>query len=99
MIRHFRVRGKVQGVSFRANARKRARALQLRGWVQNCEDGSVEACASGDESALEEFERWLGRGPVWARVDSVEAKTLLESQIEKEQAQYLLTEFTIRYTD
>ncbi|WP_080748507.1 acylphosphatase [Teredinibacter turnerae] len=99
MIRHYRVRGKVQGVSFRANARKRARALQLRGWVQNCEDGSVEACASGDESALEEFERWLGRGPVWARVDSVEAKTLLESQIEKEQAQYLLTEFTIRYTD
>lgn len=59
----------------------------------------MEACVSGDESALEEFERWLGRGPVWARVDSVEAQTLPESQIEKEQAQYLLTEFTIRYTD
>ena len=38
-----RVRGHVQGVYFRADARARARGLGLAGWVRNAADGSVEA--------------------------------------------------------
>jgi acylphosphatase len=67
-------RGKVQGVWFRANTQKKALGHGLRGWVQNLEDGSVEALFQGDEKAiiktLEEIERGEGMGA--ARVDRKE---------------------------
>ncbi|HND33564.1 MAG TPA: acylphosphatase, partial [Myxococcota bacterium] len=40
------IRGKVQGVWFRASARDEAQRLGLRGWVRNLPDGSVEAVVS-----------------------------------------------------
>jgi acylphosphatase len=70
--RDFRVTGVVQGVGFRWSAARRAEALRLRGWVRNCADGSVEAGAEGDETALDQFEEWLRHGPRGARVDRVE---------------------------
>jgi len=65
------VRGSVQGVAFRYYARLRATELGLTGYVRNLPDGSVELVAEGEEAALAEFERWIGRGPPSAEVSDV----------------------------
>lgn len=72
----FVVHGLVQGVNFRATAAVQAQRLGLTGRIRNCDDGSVEAIAEGDERALAEFERWLGRGPRLAQVERVEVEPL-----------------------
>jgi len=69
--RRYLVRGRVQGVFFRASARNEALRLGLTGFAKNLDDGRVEAVACGEPAALEEFQRWLQHGPPAARVDEV----------------------------
>lgn len=66
------VRGRVQGVAFRAATQATAQRLQLTGWVRNCRDGSVETLACGDDAALRTFEDWLHKGPRYAIVTDVQ---------------------------
>ena len=73
---HVIVRGRVQGVYFRASTVHEAQNLGLTGWVRNCPDGSVEAVAEGDRNKVEEWIAWCGRGPLGARVEKVEVKRL-----------------------
>lgn len=68
------VRGRVQGVFFRANMQREARRLGLTGWVRNLPDGSVEFCAEGEEQELKELLSWAQRGPSAARVDRVDTR-------------------------
>jgi len=72
ICRRCRVRGKVQGVFFRAATASRARALEITGWAKNLPDGSVDVLACGSEDAVESMVAWLWRGPGGARVDQVE---------------------------
>lgn len=65
------IRGRVQGVSFRAYASERAMALGLTGLVRNRRDGTVEILAEGPSEALEELEAWASQGSPWAQVRSV----------------------------
>jgi acylphosphatase len=67
-----RVRGRVQGVFFRAEARARAESLGLTGWVRNEPDGSVAAVFQGDPERVESMVDWCRRGPRGAVVDEVE---------------------------
>jgi acylphosphatase len=73
-VRHVRivVRGRVQGVFFRASFGDVARRLELDGWVTNRPDGAVEAEIQGNDDAVEKAIAWCRRGPEPARVDSVE---------------------------
>ncbi len=66
------VSGRVQGVFFRASARRVAQALGVSGWVRNRPDGTVEAFAQGDPESLDEFVAWLWEGPPDAHVADVE---------------------------
>ncbi len=66
------VRGFVQGVFFRVEARDRARSLGLAGWVRNARDGTVEAAFEGDGERVESMIDWCRRGPAAARVEEVE---------------------------
>lgn len=66
-----RVRGRVQGVGYRAFARDQARRLGLAGWVRNEPDGSVRAVAEGPRTVLEQYLHALERGPAMARVEGV----------------------------
>jgi len=68
----FVVRGRVQGVFFRASTRAEALRLGLDGHARNLPDGSVEVVAAGAAAALRELEQWLERGPPLARVAGVE---------------------------
>ncbi|MDQ2910564.1 MAG: acylphosphatase [Actinomycetota bacterium] len=68
-----RVRGRVQGVFFRAETRARAASLGVSGWIRNASDGSVEAVFEGADEQVESLLEWCRRGPVGARVEEVEA--------------------------
>ena len=67
-----RIRGVVQGVCFRAETRREARRLGLRGWVRNSANGDVEILMAGQAQALAAMQRWLQTGPELARVTAVE---------------------------
>lgn len=68
------VRGRVQGVFFRASMQREAKRLAVTGWVRNQQDGSVEFVAEGEEDKLRELLSWAGRGPSAARVERVDTR-------------------------
>ncbi|HEY0067038.1 MAG TPA: acylphosphatase [Flavisolibacter sp.] len=68
---HLLIKGKVQGVFFRATAKEVADELGLTGWVQNTDEGHVEAMATGTEKQLNDFIAWCKQGPPRARVSEV----------------------------
>ena len=74
--RQFRIKGKVQGVFYRANTQKQAQALGLTGWVRNTDDGDVECVACGETEPLDKLEQWLHQGPDSAKVDDVSSKKI-----------------------
>ncbi|MCH2108664.1 MAG: acylphosphatase [Polyangiaceae bacterium] len=71
---HLSVRGRVQGVFFRASAQREARRLGLCGWVRNRTDGSMEILAEGEELSIRELHGWAQKGPSAARVDRVDTR-------------------------
>lgn len=68
---HLLIKGKVQGVYYRATAAKIAKELALNGWVRNGVDGEVEASVNGSETAVEQFIQWCRQGPPQAVVTDV----------------------------
>jgi acylphosphatase len=66
------VKGRVQGVGYRAWARETARRLGLRGWVRNLTDGTVEALVSGARADVQDFIAACRQGPALSRVADVE---------------------------
>ncbi len=74
------ITGRVQGVGFRESMRAVAQALEISGWVRNCEDGSVEAVTQGDEFAIEQLVAWCHNGPPGANVKYVVADLVESSE-------------------
>lgn len=70
------ISGKVQGVSYRHSTVRMAHQLGLRGWVQNMEDGSVQALLQGEPDQIDRMLAWMRRGPPAARVQDVVSETL-----------------------
>jgi acylphosphatase len=85
---HAVVHGRVQGVSFRYYTTQRAGELGVIGWVRNLPDGTVEVLAEGTQTQLDQFLMFLHRGPVGARVSSV--------NMEWQSASGKFDDFTIR---
>jgi acylphosphatase len=69
---HVLIRGRVQGVFFRASAQEEAQRLGLRGFVRNRLDGAVEIVAEGDATSLAALRRWANNGPPGAAVTGVD---------------------------
>ena len=82
MVRHYLVKGRVQGVGFRWFVHREAAALNLRGWVRNTEDGHVEVVAAGSLEDLAELRQALNKGSRGSRVDSVLEQDLVEAEAE-----------------
>lgn len=79
---HVVIAGRVQGVGFRWFARVAARRLELRGWVRNREDGSVEIAAEGPQEKLDQFRRQLSRGPDAAQVETIRDIESVQGELE-----------------
>lgn len=70
-IRQVAIRGRVQGVGYRAWVDYQAQAYGLEGWVRNRRDGSVEALFSGPAEVVTKMIALCWRGPSPARVETV----------------------------
>ena len=69
---HATIKGRVQGVGFRAFVVENAVALGVTGWARNRWDGSVEVLAEGDREALERLLMALRRGPRISNVTKID---------------------------
>lgn len=86
---HLLISGRVQGVFYRANTKKKADELGLKGWVKNRPDGRVEAFFSGPKAEVEKMIEWCWQGSSQAQVEKI---IQLASMPDGE-----LTGFEIRY--
>jgi len=83
VARKYVVKGRVQGVGFRAFVQYAAGSLGVRGWARNRDDGSVEVYASGTAEQVSEFSGYLWKGPRMADVRHVdEAEAAVEEWID-----------------
>jgi acylphosphatase len=80
MVRHYLIKGRVQGVGFRWYVHREAATLGLRGWVRNTDGGHVEVIAAGDPEVLAELQSALHRGSRGSRVDAVVEHELADSE-------------------
>ena len=70
------IRGRVQGVGFRAWVQHQAELHGLDGWVRNRADGTVEAAFSGPANLVDVMLKACESGPRGARVEQVERSSL-----------------------
>lgn len=68
---HVWVKGRVQGVGFRAYVDFSARQIGVTGWVRNVGYDRVEAVAEGGHEELARFIAAVKAGPHGARVDEL----------------------------
>ena len=68
---HLLIKGKVQGVYYRASAKEAADRLHISGWVKNTREGYVEVLASGQEEDIRRFIEWCKKGPERAVVSEL----------------------------
>jgi acylphosphatase len=86
---HIRVKGRVQGVGFRAYVEYSARQIgDLTGWVRNVGYDTVEAIAEGERDTVERLIEVMRQGPRGSRVD--------ESKVEWETPTGEFREFGVR---
>lgn len=86
---HIWVKGRVQGVGFRAHVEYHARQIgNLTGWVRNVGYDTVECIAEGTRENVERLIEFIKQGPRASRVD--------ESQIEYEEVTGEFKEFGVK---
>ena len=86
---HIWVKGRVQGVGFRAHVDYSAAQIGgLTGWVRNVGYDTVEAVAEGERDKVELFIEKMKQGPRMSRVD--------ESRVEWEDATGEFSEFGVK---
>ncbi len=74
VIRHLSIRGRVQGVGYRAFVTREALRHGVEGWVRNRRDGSVEAVLAGAPENVAAVIEACRRGPYGARVDAIDER-------------------------
>jgi acylphosphatase len=86
---HVWIKGRVQGVGFRAHVEYHARQIgELTGWVRNVGYDTVEAIAEGERPKVELFIEKVKEGPRASRVD--------ESKVEWEDVTGEFREFGVK---
>lgn len=77
---HLIISGKVQGVFFRATAKKMADHYKIKGWIKNTFDKKVETKFTGEAKQVEQFINWCKAGPPKAVVTDVVMDVLPETK-------------------
>ena len=74
VMRHVVIRGRVQGIGYRAWTEYTALERGLQGWVRNRRDGSVEALFVGPPDAVAAMIAACHQGPRGSRVDGIDQR-------------------------
>jgi acylphosphatase len=74
---HIWVKGRVQGVGFRAHVEYYALQIEVAGWVRNIGWDTLETVAEGTRDQIDQFIEMVKSGPAASRVD--EARVEYES--------------------
>lgn len=69
---HLLISGKVQGVFYRASAKKEALKIGVNGWIRNTLTGSVEVVITADATSAGAFITWCKSGPKDSDVENVD---------------------------
>ncbi|MDQ3016700.1 MAG: acylphosphatase [Bacteroidota bacterium] len=72
------IKGKVQGVWYRATAKDKALELNLTGKIWNEYDGDVGAIIQGPLDNIFAFIEWCKEGPTLAKVDDVSESEIID---------------------
>jgi acylphosphatase len=72
--RRLLIKGKVQGVFYRAWTEQNARALGLSGWVRNLRSGDVEVVVTGPDELIDDLIRRCWHGPPAAKVSDIQVE-------------------------
>lgn len=86
---HVIIEGRVQGVFFRDYAQRQAQKLNLKGWVSNRPDGTVEAVLCGTRQHVDKMIEWFSTGSPLSVVSAVNVEEILPTE--------KLSSFEIRY--
>lgn len=86
---HVIISGRVQGVCFRMETMRAAVRMDVRGWVKNRPDGSVEGVFEGTPENVDALVAWCRRGPRMASVSNIMVRDV-DYTVE-------FAEFSIRY--
>ena len=70
------IKGRVQGVAYRASMREVAVEYRVQGWVRNRDDGVVLSVVQGEEADVERVLDWARRGPPAAKVTGLRKERL-----------------------
>ena len=73
-IRHVIVRGRVQGVGYRAFVEHEALKCGIEGWVRNRHDGTVEAVFAGAREKVDAIVEACRRAPRAAQVEQIDQR-------------------------
>jgi len=68
------VEGLVQGVGYRAFAKRVADKLGLKGYAENLPDGTVKIIVEGEKDQIEDFIEECRRGPPLSEVENLKVK-------------------------
>jgi len=71
---HVIIKGRVQGVFFRAYTQEEALKRNVSGWVKNRYDGGVEAILEGEKADVQALIKWCNTGSPYARVENVKVQ-------------------------
>ncbi len=85
---HVWVKGRVQGVGFRAHVQYGARQIGVTGWVRNVGYDTVEAVGEGERERLEQLIEVIKAGPLGSHVE--------ESNVEWQNATGEFVDFQLR---
>ena len=87
---HMWVKGRVQGVGFRAHVEYHSLQIGVLGWVRNLGHDSVETVAEGTREQIDQFIEMVKAGPRASRVD--------EARVEYEPLTGQLSGFTVKHS-
>jgi acylphosphatase len=82
VIRLVVIRGRVQGVGYRAWTEYTAEGREIEGWVRNRRDGSVEAVFAGEAQIVREMIDLCRKGPPGSRVDAIEEREATAEELD-----------------
>jgi acylphosphatase len=76
------IRGRVQGVGYRAWTEVTALEYGLEGWVRNRRDGTVEVLFTGPEQKVAAMIEACRNGPPGSRVDAIDQRQASVDELE-----------------